>query len=114
MEVNNAVSEIKMNSDASLKMCTASSSSSQTLVGTPGSAAPHIPSPTISSPLPFISAQHHLINAPQLLPNFPQTMPKGISVSFDAKDIHLQYWQTGLYYQDPEITFRIESLTHTK
>ena len=39
---------------------------------------------------------------------------RAFSNSFDTRDIHLEYWRTGLYYKDPEIMFRIESLTGTK
>ena len=52
---------------------------------------------------------------PQVLPNFPTSLPRDvISDSFDTKNIHLEYWQTGLHYKDPEIMFRIESLADIK
>ena len=113
-EVNRAFGDISASTEASLSTSITSSASAQTPVGTPGSAAPFIPPPTISGPLPFVSAQQPFINAPQLLPNFPKSLPNDISDFFDTKDIHLEYWRTGLYYKDPEIMFRIESLTGTK
>ena len=73
-----------------------------------------IPPPTISGPLPFLTAQQPFINAPQILPNFPKSLPNDFSFSFDNKEIQLEYWRTGLFYKDPEIMFRIESLLGSK
>ena len=81
---------------------------------TPVSAMPFIPPPAISGPLPFVSAQQPFINAPQLLPNFPKSLPNDLTDSFDPKEIQLEYWRTGLFYKDPEIMFRIESLLDSK
>ena len=75
---------------------------------------PFILPPTISGPLPFISGQQPFINDPQLLPNFPKQLPNNLTDLFDAKEIHLEYWRTGLYYKDPEIMFRVESLLESK
>ena len=114
-KANRTFGDISASAKVSLNMSTTSSISAQTPAGTPGSTtAPFIAIPTISGPLPFVSAQHPFINAPQLLPNFPKQLPNDISDSFDAKEIHIEYWRTGLYYRDPEIMFRIESLTGTK
>ena len=113
-EANRPFGDITASAEVSLNMSTASSTSAQTPAGTPGSTAPFIAAPTISGPLPFVSAQQPFINAPQLLPNFPKQLPNDISDSFDAKEIHVEYWRTGLYYRDPEIMFRIESLTGTR
>ena len=113
-ETSRAFGEISVNTETCLNMSTKSSSSFQILAGTPGSATPFIAAPTISSPLPIVSTQQPFINAPQLLQNFTKSLPNDISESFDTKDIHLEYWRTGLYYKDPEIMFRIESLTGTK
>ena len=110
-EADRVFDNINASTKASLSMSTALSSGAQTPAGTPGSAIPFIAAPTISGPLPFISAQQPFLNVPQLLPNFPKSLPKD---SFDSKDIHLEYWRTGLYYKDPEIMFRIESLTGNK
>ena len=87
--------------------------------GTPGSAVPFIPAPPtisapISGPLPFVATQQPFINAPQLLPNFPKSLPNDLTDLFDPKEIHLEYWRTGLFYRDPEIMFRIESLRGSK
>ena len=60
--------------------------------------------PILSHPVSSVSAWPLLPNSPKLLPNHH------FSDSFDAKDIHLEYWKTGLYYKDPDIMFRIESL----
>jgi GTPase SAR1 family protein len=105
---------VNASTEPSLNMSIASSFSVQIPANTAGSAAPHIPAPTISSSLSLVSAQQPFINAPQLLPNIPKPLTNDISNSFDAKDIHLEYWRTGLYYRDPEVMFRIESLTGTK
>ena len=73
---------------------------------------PPPPSPEISRPMRQDSKdQHHLFNAPKLLPNFPTSLPLEISESYDVKDIQLEYWRSGLYYKDPEVTFQIESLS---
>ena len=114
-EGNRALGEVNTSAEVSLNMSTASSSGAYTPAGTPGSAIPFIPPPpTISGPLPFVSAQQPFINAPQLLPNFPKSLPNDLSDSFDLNDIHLQYWQTGLFYEDPEVMFKIESLLDSR
>ena len=61
-----------------------------------------------------VSGHQPFINAPQLLPNFPKQLPNDLADSFDAKEIHLEYWRTGLYYKDPEIMFRVESPLNSK
>ena len=70
------------------------------------------PQPEISRPMKQDRQDNsHLLNAPQLLPNFPSSLPIAIQESYDVKDIQLDYWRTGLYYNDPEpLMFRIESL----
>ena len=62
--------------------------------------------PQISNPV-----LHNQIQAPLLLPNYPGSLPHNITSSFDVKHIKLEYWRTGLFYADPEVMFRIESLT---
>ena len=52
--------------------------------------------------------------SPQLLPHFPKKLPNDLTDSFDAKEIHLEYWHTGLCYKDPEIMFRVKSLLESK
>ena len=48
---------------------------------------------------------------PLLLPNFPSSLPIAMKESYDVKDIQLDYWRTGLVYNDPEpLMFRIESI----
>ena len=55
-------------------------------------------------------------NMAWVLPNFPQ--PRYLDLfldhSFDAKEIHFEFWQTGLYYSDPEVIFKIESLVDSQ
>ena len=68
------------------------------------------PPPEISKPMRQDSHDsHQFFNAPQLLPNFPSSLPIAIQESYDIKDIKLEYWRTGLYYNDPDVMFRIES-----
>ena len=81
-------------------MSTASLSSAQTPDSTPDHEGPE--------------DETTFTNAPQLLPNFPKSLSNDICYPFDAEDIYLVYWQTELYYKDPEILFRIESLTGSK
>ena len=113
-KANRPFGDISASAQVSLNMSTALLSSTQTPEDTHGSAASHVLAPAISGNPPFVSAQQPFINAPQLLPNFPKQLPRETSDSFDTKDIHLEYWQTGLYYSDPEMMFRIESLTDSK
>ena len=49
-------------------------------------------------------------DAPQTLPNFPNPLLMTIGESCNLQDIQLEYWRSGLYYSDLDITFRIESL----
>ena len=73
------------------------------------------PPPEISGPMRQDSHdQHNLFSAPQLLPNFPSSIPVPMQESYDVKDIQLEYWRTGLCYNDPEpLTFWIESLARS-
>ena len=67
--------------------------------------------PEISRPMRQESQdQHQLYDAPHLFPNFPSSLPMAIGESYDVKDIQLEYWRSGLFYKDPGIMFRIESL----
>ena len=118
--------DVSVRSEASFSMSGGLSSSVPGTPVTPGTSlpsgtslpgpggVPFIPPPTISGPLPFVSGQQAFINAPQLLPNFPKQLPNDLTDSFDAKEIHLEYWRTGLYYKDPDIMFRVESLLNSK
>ena len=63
------------------------------------------PTPKISRPITVEQDEHQLI-----LPNFPSPPPIRIGESYNIKDIQLEYWHSGLYYKDPGIMFRIESL----
>ena len=77
---------------------------------TPVNTPPVISSPMISAPL-NISGPHPLIQAPQLLPNFPVSLPlAGMSDTFDPQKIQLEYWRSGIFYSDPNVMFRIESM----
>ena len=42
------------------------------------------------------------------------SQPVPSSYYFDPKEIHLEYWRTGLYYKDQDVMFRIESLLGSK
>ena len=48
-----------------------------------------------------------------LLPNFPKPLQNN-TTSSDSVDIHLEYWQMGLFYKDPHVMFRIESVAGSK
>ena len=111
MTPTEAFTEVSASAEVSLNISTASSSDANTPASTPGSAAPFIPPPTISGLLPFISAQKPDINSLQLL---SRSAPNDVGNHYNTKDVHLQYWCTGLYYRDPEVMFRIESLLGSK
>ena len=42
------------------------------------------------------------------------SQPVPSSYYFNPKEIHLEYWRTGLYYKDQDVMFRIESLLGSK
>ena len=67
------------------------------------------PPPEISRPIQQEEANAHVINAPQLIPNFPSSLPI-IAEQFDVKELQLEYWRSGLFYKDPQVSFHIESL----
>ena len=69
--------------------------------------------PQISGPVPIPKAATPL-SIPQLLPNFPSSLPLGSAESHNICDIHLEYWRTGLFYFDPDVMFRIDSLLGSK
>ena len=58
----------------------------------------------------------HQLNLPNtwVLPNFPQPRHLDLFYSFDTDKIQFEFWQTGLYYSDPEVTFRIQYLAGNK
>ena len=73
------------------------------------------PPPKISRPLQQEdSSSHFLINAPKLIPNFPSSLPMVINEGFDPSNLQLEYWRTGLYYNDLQVMFRIESFSKCK
>ncbi len=45
----------------------------------------------------------------QLIPNFPCPLPSMVE-QFDTKELHLEYWKSGLFYKDPQVSFCVESL----
>ena len=66
-----------------------------------------LPPPTkISGPIKHGDTTSQL---PQLIPNFPGSIPSAAE-EFDVKDLHLEYWRSGLFYKDPQVSFHIESL----
>ena len=73
---------------------------------------PQPPQPEISRPMrQDLQSHNHQLNAPLLLPNFPGPLPIAMQESYEVKDIQLDYWRTGLVYNDPEpLMFRIESI----
>ena len=66
------------------------------------------PQPEISRSMKQDHQDH--FHTTYLLPNFPSPLPIAMKESYDVKDIQLDYWRTGLFYSDPELMFRIESL----
>ena len=70
---------------------------------------PQPPQPEISCPMRQDLQDDNY--PPLLLPNFPSSLPIAMQESYDVKDIQLDYWRTGLVYNDPEpLMFRIESI----
>ena len=65
--------------------------------------------PVISGPMSTVSP-----GAPLVLPHFPTQLPINLEESHDIRDIVLEYWRTGLFYKDPTLMFRIESLASSK
>ena len=49
-------------------------------------------------------------NSTRVLPNFPQPRSLELLHSFDPSEVQLEFWQAGLYYSDPEVTFKIQYL----
>ena len=75
--------------------------------------SPPVKTPMISNP-GNISGPQPLIQVPQLLPNYPVSLPlAGMSDTFSLKEIQLEYWQSGIFYSDPNVMFRIESLVQS-
>ena len=64
----------------------------------------------IGAPLTFNSLSiHRAYNCTQqFLPSYPKLSANDC---FDSEEIHLEYWRTGIRYKDPEVMFRIESLS---
>ena len=50
-------------------------------------------------------------SVPWLLPNFPQPRYLNLFHSFATNEIQFEFWQTGLCYSDPEVTFKIQYFT---
>ncbi len=48
---------------------------------------------------------------PSQFPNFPSPLPYPEGELADASVVKLEYWQTGLFFSNPEMTFCIEALT---
>ena len=70
---------------------------------------PQPPQPEISRPMRQDLQDDNY--PPLLLPNFPSSLPIAMQESYAIKDIQLDYWRTGLVYNDPEpLMFRIESI----
>ena len=65
--------------------------------------------PLISDPMSMLSP-----GAPLTLPHFPKQLSIDLDESHDIQDIVLEYWRTGLFYKDPIVMFRIESLASSR
>lgn len=57
---------------------------------------------SVPTPLPDTAAR--------VLPNFPQPRCLDLFHSIDPDKIQLEFWQTGLYYSDSEVAFKIQYL----
>ena len=42
---------------------------------------------------------------------FRAACPTALPSNFDPSDARVTYWRTGMFYQDPDVTFRVESLS---
>ena len=52
---------------------------------------------------------------PQLFTSFPTPrQPSNISAKYDIRSVRLDYWKLGLLYEDPDVSFRVESLSASK
>ena len=40
--------------------------------------------------------------------------PSNISAKYDIRSVRLDYWKLGLLYEDPDVSFRVESLSASK
>ena len=51
----------------------------------------------------------------QLFSSFPTSGQHcSVSASYDFRSVHLDYWKLGLFYRDPDVSFRVESLSASK
>ena len=48
------------------------------------------------------------------IPNFLRAVPQNIQYQVDPSQVRLQYWRNGIFYQDPELVFRVESLIYAE
>ena len=52
---------------------------------------------------------------PQLFTSFPTALNQSsVSASYDIRSVRLDYWKLGLFYRDPDVSFRVESLSESK
>ena len=48
------------------------------------------------------------------VPNFPAALPLSLEDTFADKDLKFHYWREGVFYRDPGVMFRIESLANSQ
>ena len=98
--------------EMSLNASTVSSLSAQP-PGTSFEPASLVFAPIPNRPLSSASANQFFNNI-QHLPLNIQKPNNHCSDLFDSDEVHLNYWKTGLYYRDPDVMFRVESLQGSK
>ena len=62
--------------------------------------------PVISGPMPASNNADIKLT----LPNFPAALPLSLEDTYAIEDLKLHYWREGVFYRDPGVMFKIESL----
>ena len=77
----------------------------------PGLASNNVaPPPTISGPILGVESESIVE-----IPNFLRAVPLNTQYRVvDPSQVRLQYWRNGIFYQDPDLVFRVESLVYTQ
>ena len=65
--------------------------------------------PVISGPMPVSNNADIKLT----LPNFPAALPLSLEDTYAIKDLKLHYWREGVFYRDPGVMFKIESLANS-
>ena len=63
--------------------------------------------PVISGPMPVSDIK-------LTLPNFPAALPLSLEDTYAIEDFKLHYWREGVFYRDPVVMFKIESLANSQ